>query len=129
MLFGDLGMGLVFQEGILVMKTPRSSTAFAETLASGVLVEFLDQQGNLVGQAMYPQWNGQALPAIGDVVSSVAHCHADGRSRKLVGRVEQRHFDLQRSEQDETCIWVRLAVRLAAGPSRGGRRAVQFSLN
>lgn len=129
MLWGDLGMGHIVQEGISVMKTPRSSAALAETLASGVLVEFLDPHGNLVGQAMYPQWNGQALPGVGDVVSCVAHCHADGRARKLTGCVEQRHFDVQRSAQDETCIWVRLAVRLATGPARGGRRAAQFSLN
>lgn len=111
------------------MKTPRSSDALAETLASGVLVEFLDQHGHLVGQAMYPQWNGQALPAVGDVVSGLAQCPADGRARKLVGRVEHRHFDLQRSAQDETCVWVRLSVRLTSGPARRPGRVGQFSLN
>lgn len=104
------------------------TTSLKEAMASGVFVEFFDEAGNTVGQAVLTDWN-QPLPRVGDAFCCRASVARLG-VRKLMGRVRARQFDIQLDEQGRTCVWVRLeidAVRSASAATP--QRAARFSAN
>jgi hypothetical protein len=89
------------------------TTELQDAMTAGVFVEFHDDLGNTVGQAVFTGWQRRPLPAVGDVVRCAVRCASTGRRRKLAGRVLARHFELQH-ENGEACVWVRLALKTAA---------------
>jgi hypothetical protein len=93
------------------------TTQLQKAMTAGVFVEFHDALGHSVGQAVFTDWHGRPLPAVGDLLRCSAHCPATGRRRKLSGRVVSRQFDVQNA--DETpCVWVRLSLEIALTASR-----------
>jgi hypothetical protein len=101
-------------------------------MASGVFIEFCDELGNTVGQAVYTDWHGRPVPLVGDTVCCAIASPATGRRQKLLGRVIQRQFDVQHDLDGETCVWVRLLLRTkAARPGRPAphRSQIDFSAN
>jgi hypothetical protein len=104
-------------------------TRTKEALAAGVFVEFCDACGNLLGQAIYDDWRGRPLPAVGDRFSGCV-ASPQGRGKKLTGRVRSRHFDVQTDVHGESCVWVRLLVDTSEHAAAGDRRLrVSFSQN
>lgn len=88
-----------------------------ETLTAGVWMEFRNAEGHSLGQAVFADWRGKPLPAVGDIV-----VHADPGRRAggpLRGRVISRTFDVQRGPQGQSEVWAFLVVRAL---SAGGRR-------
>jgi len=101
-------------------------------MTSGVFVEFCDEQGDTIGQAVYTGWQGRPVPVVGDTVCCAVASPSTGRRRKLLGRVIQRQFDVQRDADGDPCVWVRLLLRTNA--SRRARPAqhrarLRFSAN
>ncbi|MEK6236399.1 MAG: hypothetical protein N2C14_16960 [Planctomycetales bacterium] len=91
-------------------ETKQAKSELQEAMASGVFVEFRDQDGRGVGQAAFADWRDRPVPVIGDAVS----CMVGGSSqpRKLSGTVAQRQFDVDVDEQGEASVWVRLMVEV-----------------
>ena len=104
-------------------------TSLREAMTAGVLVEFCNAQGDLVAQAVFSDWRGRPLPAVGDWLTCAARNSVSGRTGQVRGCVTQRAFDLQHDEQGLPCVWVRLQVSTQprAVPRRRMRPA--FSLN
>ncbi|HVC95925.1 MAG TPA: hypothetical protein VND64_19705 [Pirellulales bacterium] len=101
-------------------------------MTSGVFVEFRDELGNTIGQAVYTGWQGRPVPLVGDTVCCAIASPMTGRRRKLLGRVIQRQFEVQHDVDGETCVWVRLLLRTkATRPSRPAPRPsrIDFSAN
>jgi hypothetical protein len=94
----------------MVMKTHQE-----EALASGVFVEFHDRAGNTIGQALYADWQGRPVPAVGDMWRCPAQRLATGRREQLTGRVLSRHFEVQ-YDGGQPCVWVRLILVVAPAP-------------
>jgi hypothetical protein len=108
------------------------TTELREAMTSGVLVEFQDAQGNLLGQVVYTDWRGRPVPALGDTLASPASAAPHTDSIPLHGRVVARHFQLQAEEDGTPCVWVRLVVAVpptSATSAEGARRGVCFSQN
>ncbi len=99
-------------------------TALCDTEVAGVFVEFHDDAGNTVGQAVFADWPGLRLPAVGDRLSCQARSTTSGRNESRIGRVADRYFEVQEDEAGRSCLWVRLEVSTVAS-ERGDRRASQ----
>ena len=95
-------------------------TELKEAMASGVFVEFQDAQGNSVGQAVYLDWRGRPLPAVGDTICSSVQRPGGTRTTKVSGRVRSRQFDVQIDTAGGTSVWVRLVADVVdrASPAR-----------
>lgn len=100
-------------------------------VASGVFVEFCDQGGNTVGQAIFTDWQGRPVPVPGDTVCAAVLSPITGRRQKLIGCVIRRHFEVQYDEDGQPCVWVRLLLQAVSKPSvpQKNRPRIQFSLN
>lgn len=85
-------------------------------MTAGVFVEYRDELGNTVGQAVFTGWQGRPVPNIGDTVCCAVHLTATGRRRRLLGRVLERHFEMQHEDDGQPCLWVRLALEAIAPP-------------
>lgn len=108
------------------------TTELREAMTSGVLVEFHDTRGKLLGQVVYTDWRGRPVPALGDTLASPASATAHADSVPMRGRVVARHFQLQAEEDGTPCVWVRLVVAVpskSASRAEGARRGVCFSQN
>ncbi|HWA99550.1 MAG TPA: hypothetical protein VG713_13700 [Pirellulales bacterium] len=92
-------------------------TQLQSAMTAGVFVEFHDQAGNTLGQAVFADWNGRPLPAVGDTLRCAVQSTITGRREKLAGHITSRHFELQH-DGDSPCIWVRLAATVAAAARR-----------
>jgi hypothetical protein len=103
-------------------------TELREAMTSGVYVEFRDAQGNTVGQALYTDWRGRPVPAVGDLIACHAQVSGTRLAGKLSGRVISRQFELQSELDGSPCVWAQLIVEIASGNARS-RRGVTFSLN
>lgn len=101
-------------------------------MASGVFVEFCDERGDTVGQAVYTDWQGRPVPALGDTVCCAVVSPTTGRRQKLIGRVVRRHFEVQHESDGRPCVWVRLLLQTmhkpAARPTKPQPR-IRFSPN
>jgi hypothetical protein len=109
-------------------------TELQEAMASGVLVEVRDARGHSLGNAVFFDWRGRPLPAVGDLMRCEIAWHGTGRSGPCTGRVRSRHFDVQRSDAGETEVWVRLVLEPVERPERPAPRAAaayraRFSAN
>lgn len=94
-----------------------------EAMTAGVFVEFLDSFGNSAGTAVYFDWNGSPLPAVGDrVTCEVAREPGRLASTTLQGYVKRRSFDMQQDDDGAPCVWVRLIVDIGAADQRPERR-------
>jgi hypothetical protein len=105
-------------------------TRLQEAMASGVLVDVRDGGDHSIGQAVYLDWHGRPVPAVGDTMTCEAVQGPAGRPQRILGRVRSRHFDVQRDETGATCVWVRVildAQPRPAGPPRAYRP--RFSAN
>lgn len=93
---------------------------------AGVFAEFCDSLGNVVAQEVYFDWQETPLPDVGDVLSCTAPPAAKHKPRVLLGKVRARHFDVQRGDEGEPRVWVRLVLdvcssqRLRPSPTRHG---------
>lgn len=85
------------------------TTSLQEAMTAGVLVEFFDAQGQLIGQAVFTNWQGRPVPGAGDTLCCTVRT-AMKAQRKVRGRVRSRHFDLQHDANGKPCVWVRLEV-------------------
>lgn len=105
-------------------------TKLMEAMASGVFVEFRDPSGNTLGQAVFTDWRGRPLPAIGDMLASEVASTSGGATR-LSGRVVARRFDLQHEADGSPCVWVCLVVKAQSGVGSAASRphAIDFSRN
>lgn len=100
-------------------------TELQQAMASGVYVEFCDQDGHTAGQAVYADWNGRPVPDVGDTVL----CTEDSPSaRKLSGKVTQRQFEVTVDDDGSTCVWVHLLVEIGK-PARKRAGGKVFSMN
>jgi hypothetical protein len=101
-------------------------------MASGVFVEFCDERGNTVGQAVYADWQGRPVPDIGDTVCCAVVSPITGRRQKLIGCVVSRHFEVQHESDGRPCVWVRLLLQTIAKPLPRKNRPqprIRFSMN
>lgn len=85
-------------------------TELKEAMTSGVLVEFRDESNHSLGQAVFLDWRGRPVPAVGDVMSCKVQAPGASRAETLSGRVLARQFDVQTDEAGEPCVWVRILV-------------------
>lgn len=87
-------------------------TTLKDMMASGVFVDFRDADGNTLGSAVYWDWRGRPVPAVGDrMCCRLTAPTADGQ-RKLVGEVRTRCFDVQFDDAGEPCVWVQMVVEV-----------------
>ncbi len=101
-------------------------------MASGVFVEFCDERGNTVGQAVYADWRGRPVPLLGDTVCAAVISPNTGRRQKLIGCVIKRHFELQHEADGQPCVWVRLLLKTVTKFSAARKKPqprIRFSLN
>lgn len=101
-------------------------------MASGVFVEFCDERGNTVGQAVYADWQGRPVPDVGDTVCCAVISPITGRRQKLIGCVVTRHFEVQHESDGRPCVWVRLLLQTVAKPAAPKtlrRPRIRFSAN
>lgn len=101
-------------------------------MASGVFVEFCDERGNTVGQAVYTDWHGRPVPIVGDTVCCAVVSPMTGRRQKLIGCVINRHFEMQHEADGRPCVWVRLLLQTIAKPAAPKTRRqprIRFSAN
>lgn len=106
-------------------------TDLQEAMTAGVYVEFRDAQGHTVGEAVFTDWRGRPLPAVGDTMCCSTRSTISGRLEKLRGRVLSRHFELQHDEE-QPCVWARLVLQTisAAEMARSrNSRHLRFSTN
>jgi hypothetical protein len=85
-------------------------TELKEAMTAGVYVEFVDDVGRLVGEAVYTDWRGRPLPAVGDTLCSMVGRGPRSRARRVCGRVTARHFETQFEDDGSPCVWARLTV-------------------
>ncbi len=102
-------------------------TELREAMTSGVYVEFRDATGNTVGQALYTDWRGRPVPAVGDLLAT----NVPATAEKLSGRVVSRQFELQTEPDGSPCVWVRLVVEAKTNSERdaSAQGGVTFSRN
>ena len=100
-------------------------------MTAGVFVEYHDELGNTVGQAVFTGWQGRPVPNVGDTVCCAVQLTATGRRRKLLGRVTRRHFEMQHEDDGQPCVWVRLVMEIVAPPAARPRPQprIRFSSN
>ncbi|HET6878749.1 MAG TPA: hypothetical protein VFI31_01185 [Pirellulales bacterium] len=100
-------------------------------MTAGVFVEFQDDLGNTVGQAVFTGWQGRPVPNVGDTVCCAVQMAATGRRRRLLGRVTRRHFEMQHEDDGQPCVWVRLAMQTIEPPAPRPKphSRIRFSAN
>jgi hypothetical protein len=101
-----------------------------EVATAGVFVEFCDACGNLVAQEVFFDWRDAPLPAIGDLFTCTSPRGANYRPQVIAGRVRSRYFDVQRDDEGEPRIWVRLVLDICTARQRGrdGERSKAWTL-
>ena len=107
-------------------------THLMEAMASGVFIVVWDERGRSLGHAVFLDWHGRPVPAMGDTMSCVVNSPATGRPEKIWGRVRARHFELQTDDDGQPCVWVRVDLdRVAERNRRAPRKArwPRFSTN
>ncbi|MBL9122432.1 MAG: hypothetical protein JNG90_02290 [Planctomycetaceae bacterium] len=77
---------------------------------AGVFAEFLDPLGNVVAQEVFFDWQERPVPDVGDVVTCAPPRTSTNRPRAISGKVRIRHYEVQRDEQGEPRVWVRLVL-------------------
>ncbi|MBX7071922.1 MAG: hypothetical protein K1X71_02135 [Pirellulales bacterium] len=101
--------------------------------AAGLFVEFRDSLGNSAGSAVYFDWQGRALPAVGDQFACSVHSPRARTPRRMAGRVTHRAFDVQTDDAGKPCVWVRLVVDVgvdcAPAVNKRGRAGFEVSRN
>lgn len=97
-------------------------TGLTAAMCSGLYVEFVDAEACCVGQAVFTDWKGRAVPLVGDTIACPSQAQRTG-SRKLVGKVRVRQFEVQTTAQGKTEVWVRLVADLIETPVAATRRA------
>ncbi len=97
------------------MRTQESDSALVDAMASGVFIEMHDAMGQWVAQAVFLDWYRRPVPAVGDTVCFQAD-QGPRIGQKVFGRVESRQFDVQREDQGETTLWVRLELEEIPSP-------------
>jgi len=97
------------------MRTEETTTPLPEAMASGVFIEMHDAMGQWVAQAVFLDWYRRPVPGVGDTVCFHAE-QGPHVGQKVFGRVESRQFEIQRDEQDETSLWVRLELQQIPSP-------------
>lgn len=106
-----------------------------EASAAGVVVEFRSAVGHSLGQAVYFDWRGRAMPEVGDALCCDMVSFVSGQVERASGAVRSRHFDLQRDADGEPCVWVRIVVVVAdanapsPSPERRGGYRLEVSPN
>lgn len=100
-------------------------------MTAGVFVEYRDEHGNTIGQAVFTGWQGRPVPNVGDTVCCAVQLTATGRRRKLLGRVTRRHFEMQHEDDGQPCVWVRLLMEIVSPPAANPKRQprIRFSSN
>jgi hypothetical protein len=86
-------------------------------MTAGVFVEYHDERGNTVGQAVFTGWQGRPVPNVGDLVCCVAQLVGSRSRRKLLGRVTHRQFEMQHDDDGQPCVWVRLVLEVVSPPA------------
>jgi hypothetical protein len=109
-------------------------TELHEAMAAGVFVEVRDAGNNTLAQAVYVDWRGRPLPAVGDLMNCDAVLVASGRRARLRGRVRTRQFDVQQESDGAAAVWVRVVLDfVTAGreetPPTGRKVTARFSSN
>jgi len=99
--------------------------------AAGLFVEYRDDEGHTVGHALFAGWQGRPVPNIRDLVCCTVQLTASRRRRKLLGRVTQRHFEVQQQDNGRQCVWARLVVEVVEPPVTAPTRQprIRFSSN
>jgi len=106
------------------------TTELREAMTSGVLVEFHDAQDKLLGQAVYTDWRGRPVPAVGDMLASSVRTAGAAEPVSMRGRVVARHFQLQAEADGTPSVWVRLVVAVSPkNRTHAGAHGVHFSQN
>ena len=104
-------------------------THLKEAMTAGLLVEVYNAAGEYIGQAVFFDYRGRPVPAVGDTMS----CHIDsfvsGRREKVIGLVRTRHFDVQQQDDGQPSVWARLEVEQTEVTKKPARRAPRFSAN
>lgn len=95
-------------------------------MTAGVFVEYHDEHGNTIGQAVFTGWQGRPVPTVGDSVCCAVQLTATGRRRRLLGRVTSRHFEMQHEDDGQPCVWVRLLLETVALPAAKPRSQPRF---
>ncbi len=93
-----------------------SSSSLPVSMTAGVFVECLDASGQIVGQAVYTDWQGRPVPGVGDTMSVVVTSPVSGESQKQRGLVQSRHFEVQHDDSGQPSVWVRVEVLVGARP-------------
>jgi len=106
-------------------------THLKESMTAGVVVEIHDGRGEFLGQAVFFDYRGRPLPAVGDTLRCEFVSFATGREEQVLARVRSRHFDVQRQDNGEPCVWARLDVEQVEtqAVARRGLRTPRFSTN
>ena len=102
-----------------------------EAMTAGVFVEYRDEHGNTLAQAVFTGWQGRPVPNVGDTVCCAVRLTFNGRRRKLLGRVMRRHFEMQHEDDGQPCVWVRLLMVIVDPPVAEPKRQprIRFSSN
>ena len=106
-------------------------TDLKAAMTAGVMIEFFDAQGNCVAQSVFADWCGRPLPAPGDLLTTEVHCTSSRGKRKVVGRVRERHFDVQQTDEGDASVWARLTVDVvnAAPPAHPAPHPGRFAFS
>ncbi|MBX3413419.1 MAG: hypothetical protein KF708_12085 [Pirellulales bacterium] len=104
-------------------------THLKEAMTAGLLVEILDPTGQYIGQAVFFDYRGRPVPAVGDTMSCQIVSFVSGRREKIVGLVRTRHFDVQQQDDGQPCVWARLEVEQTEVTKKPPRRTPRFSTN
>ena len=104
-------------------------TELSEAMTAGVFVEFRDSQGHTIGQALYTDWCGRPVPAVGDVLACEVRATAGPRVRTFRGRVVSRRFEVQRELDGTPCVWAHVIVESAKPRPKPSPHNAQFSQN
>lgn len=107
-----------------------------DAAVAGLWIEVYDDHSQMVGQAVYFDWENRPLPEVGEEIclelprnARRVHQARDA----LAGRVVSRQFELQRDDAGQPLVWVRLSViRRAVNVARRQATSlgnVRFSAN
>ena len=96
---------------------------------AGIFVEIQDDAGNTVAQAVFHDYQGRPLPAVGDVVCCHAAEPTGGAGRKMHGCVQSRQFDVQTDHDGQAMVWVYLLLEQVHPGVFSGSRVPEFSHN
>lgn len=104
-------------------------THLKEAMTAGLLVEVHNPAGEYIGQAVFFDYRGRPVPAVGDTMSCQIVSFISGRREKVVGLVRSRHFDVQQQDDGQPSVWARLEVEQTEVAKKSQRRAPRFSTN